>query len=75
MSIEELMSAFERFSEAEQKEVFKRIMPRVCEIFKSNPQQMMAEMMPVCRELMQSCGMDPAQMMNMMQKMREKSSD
>lgn len=75
MRVDELEKAFEKMSEAEKKEAFKRIMPRMCETFKSDPQQMMTEMMPVCREMMQNCGMDPQQMMNMMQKMREKSSD
>ncbi len=74
MNVDDLVKAFEQLPENEQKEVFKRIMSTMCGQFRQNPQQMMAEMMPLCREMMQGCGVDPGQMMEMMQKMREKSS-
>ncbi len=68
MKVEELVSAFEQLKEDEQLMLFKRIMPSMCELFKKDPQRMMSEMMPHCREMMQGCGMDP-QMMSMMAKM------
>ncbi len=74
MNVDDLVKSFEQMSESEKKEVFKRIMPSMCGQFRQDPQQMMSAMMPLCREMMQSCGFDPGKMMEMMQKMREKSS-
>ena len=68
MEVEELVSAFARLQEDEQLALFKRIMPSVCELFKKDPQRMMVEMMPLCREMMQGCGIDPQMMMSMMAK-------
>ena len=74
MKVDDLVKAFEQLSESEKKEVFKQIMPKMCGQFRQNPQQMMAEMMHLCREMMQSCGFDTEKMMEMMQKMRGKPS-
>jgi hypothetical protein len=71
MNIDELVSAFQQLPEDEQLALFKRIMPTVCELFQSDPQRMMAEMMPLCREMMQGCGIDPQAMMSMMAKMNK----
>jgi len=42
------------------------VMPSFCEIFSKNPEKMMAEMMPLCRDMMKSCNMDMQGMMKMM---------
>ena len=45
----------------------KSVMPSFCEIFSKNPEKMMTEMLPLCRELMmKTCNMDMQGMMKMM---------
>ncbi len=68
MTVNDLVNAFEKLSEAEQRDVFKRVMPALYAQFSKDPQQMMSEMMPLCREMMQGCGVDPQQVMGMGQK-------
>lgn len=41
-------------------------MPSFREIFRKNPEKMMAGMMPFCADMMKSCGMDMQGMMKMM---------
>ncbi len=67
--MEDLKEKFEGLSDEEKVEFFKSIMPSMCEIFKKNPQGMMKEMMPFCRE-MQSTNM--SEMMEMMKGQKKK---
>lgn len=66
MKVDELVEAFKELSEDDQLAMVKKIMPSVCGMFQKNPQKMMAEMMPLCSDMMQGCGMDMGKMMNMM---------
>jgi hypothetical protein len=52
----------------------KSVMPSFCEIFSKNPQKMMTEMMPLCREMMKACNMDMQGMMKMMGMMGKNSA-
>jgi hypothetical protein len=66
---EELKDKFSKLTEEEKVAFMKSIMPSFCDIFRKNPKKMMAEMMPFCRDMMQSCNMDMQGMMKMMGKM------
>jgi hypothetical protein len=66
MTIEELNSHFQQLSDTEKLALFKAIMPTLCALFKDDPQRMMSEMMPLCREMMQGCPGDMSQMMQQM---------
>ncbi|NLC70411.1 MAG: hypothetical protein GX751_03505 [Desulfuromonadaceae bacterium] len=66
MTIEELASHFQKLSEMEKIAFFKAVMPSLCELFKKDPQRMMSEMMPLCREMMQGCSGDMFRMMQQM---------
>jgi membrane protein insertase Oxa1/YidC/SpoIIIJ len=71
MTTGELTAQFQKLSATEKIAFFKTVMPTLCELFKNDPQRMMAEMMPLCREMMQSCSADMPQVMwQMMPKMR-----
>jgi hypothetical protein len=61
-----LLEGFHQLSEAEKLVFFKTIMPELCSIFRKDPKKMMAEMKPLCQEMMQGCDFDPQQMMRMM---------
>ncbi|AEH61534.1 hypothetical protein Mzhil_1699 [Methanosalsum zhilinae DSM 4017] len=65
----DLKEKFEALSDEGKVEFFKSIMPSMCEIFKKDPQGMMKEMMPFCRE-MQSMNMP--EMMEMMKGQKNK---
>lgn len=71
MTYDELAKTFEQLSESEKLAAVKQIMPSICELFRKDPQRMMVEMMPLCREMMQECDFDPQMMMQMMTKMRQ----
>lgn len=71
MTVDELMKEFHELSVQDKLAFFKKIMPALCENFKNDPQKMMGEMMPLCREMMQTCGMDMEQMRRMMNRMRQ----
>lgn len=47
---------------------FKAVMPSMKEILCGDPQAMMQQIMPICREMMGRCGMDMNEMMKMMGK-------
>lgn len=64
--IEDLKNKFDSLGDEEKIEFMKLIMPSFREIFGKNPQKMMTEMMPFCRDMMQSFGMDMQGMMKMM---------
>jgi hypothetical protein len=66
---DELKDKFGRLTDEEKIAFVKSVMPSFCEIFSKNPEKMMAEMMPLCGEMMKSCNMDMQGMMKMMGKM------
>jgi hypothetical protein len=61
-----LLEGFNRLNDAEKLDFFKALMPELCAVFRRDPQKLMAEMKPLCQEMMQGCGFDPQQMMRMM---------
>ena len=63
---DELKDKFSRLTDEEKLAFMKSVMPSFCEIFSKDPQKMMTEMMPLCRDMMKSCSMDMQGMMNMM---------
>ncbi len=71
MKIEEMVAAFQGLSSQQKLAFFKQAMPAMCEVFREDPQKMMNEMMPLCREMMESCGMDMEKMRAMMQMMMQ----
>jgi hypothetical protein len=71
MKSEELAAAFQELSPQDKLAFFKKVMPAMCEVFREDPQKMMTEMMPLCREMMESCGMDMEKMRGMMQIMMQ----
>lgn len=73
MTLEELTAAFDELTPSDKFAFFKTVMPALCEALREDPQRMMAEMMPLCREMMQGCGIDPQTMMSMMMKMNKGS--
>ncbi len=66
---DELKDKFSRLTDEEKVAFMKSVMPSFCEIFSKNPEKMMAEVMPLCRNMMKSCNMDMQGMMKMMGKM------
>ena len=66
---DELKENFNRLTDEEKMAFMKSVMPSFCEIFSRNPEKMMAEMMPLCRDMIKSCNMDMQGMMKMMGKM------
>ncbi len=64
--VDELKDNFSKLTDEEKLAFMKSLMPAFRELFTRNPQKMMAEMMPVCQEIMKSCTMDMQGMMNMM---------
>lgn len=55
---DELKDKFNKLMDEERIAFMKSVMPSYCKIFSKNPQKMMAEMMPLCGEMMKSCNMD-----------------
>jgi hypothetical protein len=74
MNVKELANAFHQLSAAERQEFFKQVMPAMCEAFRNDPKLMMTEMMPLCREMMQNCGMDVQMMMSIMAEISQKEN-
>jgi hypothetical protein len=64
--LEDLKQRFASLGDEEKIEFMKLIMPSFRNIFMKNPEKMMAEMMPFCRDMMKSWGMDMQGMMKMM---------
>ena len=60
---DELKDKFSRLTDEEKVHFMKSVMPSLCEIFSKNPEKMMAEMMPLCRDMMKSCNIDMQGMM------------
>jgi hypothetical protein len=64
--VQELVDKFYKLTDEEKIAFMKSVMPSFCEIFSKNPEKMMAEMMPLCRDMMKACNMDMQGMMKMM---------
>jgi len=72
---DELKDKFGRLTDEEKIAFMKSVMPSFCEIFSKNPEKMMAEIMPLCREMMKTCNMmDMQGMMKMMGVMGKNSA-
>jgi Glu-tRNA(Gln) amidotransferase subunit E-like FAD-binding protein len=67
--MENLLNQFKALTTEEKFAFMKEAMPHMAEIFKSDPQKMMSEMMPFCMNMMKSKGMDGDMMRNMMKNM------
>jgi len=67
--IEKLVNDFKALTNEEKLAFMKEAMPYMAEIFKNDPQKMMAEMMPVCMNMMKSKGMYMDTMRTMMKNM------
>lgn len=67
--IEKLVNDFKALSNDEKLAFMKEAMPAMAEIFASDPQKMMSEMMPFCMNMMKSGGMNMEMMRNMMKNM------
>ena len=68
---ENLINEFKELDDTDKIAFLHRLMPEVCAMFRNNP-QLMTEMMPQCRQMMQDWGMDMEKMMGMMQMMNQK---
>jgi len=55
---DELKDEFSRLTDEEKVAFMKSVMPSFCEVFSKNPEKMMSEMMPLCRDMMKSCNID-----------------
>jgi predicted FMN-binding regulatory protein PaiB len=67
--MEKILKQFKALSNEEKLAFMKEAMPSMAEIFASDPQKMMAEMMPFCMNMMKSKGMDMDRMRAMMKNM------
>ena len=67
--MENLLKQFKALSDDEKIVFMKEAMAEMAEIFKNDPQKMMAQMMPVCMNMMKSKGMDMERMRAMMKSM------
>ncbi len=65
-TMEELKEKFDSLSDDEKIAFVKSVMPSFCQVFGKNPDRMMSEMMPLCKDMMKSCNMDMQGMMRMM---------
>lgn len=63
---DELKDKFSRLTDEEKVAFMKSVMSSFCEVFNKNPEKMMVEMMPLCRDMMKSCNIDMQGMMKMM---------
>lgn len=68
--MKELKKSFDALSKTEKIDFVKEIMPEFCKIFSENPQDMMKDMMPYCKDMMKDCNMDMSMMTSMMNKMK-----
>ena len=67
--MQNLLNQFKALTDEEKLAFMKEAMPHMAEIFKNEPQKMMAEMMPVCMNMMKSKGMNMDTMRTMMKSM------
>ena len=67
--MQNLLNQFKALTKDEKIAFMKEAMAEMAEIFRNDPQKMMAEMMPVCMNMMKSKGMDMDRMRAMMKAM------
>jgi hypothetical protein len=67
--MQNLLNQFKALTDEEKLSFMKEAMPYIAEIFKNEPQKMMAEMIPFCMNMMKSKGMDMDRMRAMMKSM------
>jgi hypothetical protein len=67
--MQNLLNQFKALTDEEKLAFMKEAMPYMAEIFRNEPQKMMAEMMPFCMNMMKSKGMDMDRMRAMMKSM------
>lgn len=68
--MQDLLKQFKSLSDDQKLAFMKEAMADMAEIFRNDPQKMMAEMMPACMNMMKSKGMDMERMRSMMKSMR-----
>jgi len=71
--MEKLLNQFKALTDDEKIAFMKEAMSDMAEIFKNDPQKMMAQMMPFCMNMMKSKGMDTSMMRSMMKSMMGQS--
>jgi len=64
--MQNLLNQFKALTDDEKLAFMKEAMADMAEIFKNDPQKMMAQMMPVCMNMMKSKGMNMEVMMRSM---------
>jgi hypothetical protein len=67
--MQNLLDQFKALSNEEKLAFMKEAIPYMAEFFADDPQKMMAEMMPFCKNMMKSKGMDMDRMRSMMKAM------
>jgi len=67
--MQNLLNQFKTLNNEKKIAFMKEAMPYMAEIFANDPQKMMAEMMPLCMNMMKSKGMDMDRMRSMMKAM------
>jgi hypothetical protein len=67
--MQNLLNQFKALTDEEKLAFMKEAMPYMAEIFRNEPQKMMAEMMPFCMNMMKSKIMDMDRMRAMMKSM------
>jgi hypothetical protein len=67
--MQDLLNRFKALTNDEKIAFMKEAMPYMAEIFENDPQKMMAEIMPVCMNMMKSKGMNVDKMHAMMKSM------
>jgi hypothetical protein len=67
--MQNLLNQFKALTDEEKLAFMKEAMPYMAEIFRNEPQKMMAEMMPFCMNMMKSKSMDMDRMRAMMKSM------
>ena len=67
--MQDLLNQFKALTNDQKLAFMKEAMPLMAEVFGNDPQKMMAEMMPVCMNMMKSKGMNMDTMRTMMKNM------
>jgi len=67
--MQNLLNRFKALADNEKIDFMKEAMPLMAEVFGKDPQKMMAEMMPICMNMMTSRGMDMDRMRAMIKNM------
>ena len=56
---DELKDKFSKLTDEEKVAFMKSVMPSFCEIFSKNPEMMMAELMPLCLDIIRGFSLNP----------------